>query len=195
MLHPQAEELNIAIRNENPVLVDNLSKRGRAIFFPNKGIPAQAMEAADVRINATIGITLDDDGVPSHLTSIANMIDLPPQSIFPYPSNYGLKSLRKTWRKMLYEKNRSLNGILISDPVVTQGITHGLSMAAYLFIDPDESLYLPNIYWGNYRLIFKYMHGVQLKEYPFFNSRNTFNIDGLLEALDQGIPGKTGAIT
>ena len=54
-----------------------------------------------------------------------------------------LKELRETWQKMIYEKNPSLQSD-ISMPIVTNALTHGLSMAGYLFVNPGDKIILSN---------------------------------------------------
>ena len=54
-LNPQAKELNEKIKRDNPAVYELLSEKGRAIYFPKKGILAQTAEAKGKKINATIG--------------------------------------------------------------------------------------------------------------------------------------------
>ena len=44
-INQQAEELNNIIKQDNPVIYNILSDKGKAIFFPKQGIVAQAIEA------------------------------------------------------------------------------------------------------------------------------------------------------
>ena len=44
-MNPQAEELNETIKNNNSAVYDLLSEKGKAIFFPKKGILSQAAKA------------------------------------------------------------------------------------------------------------------------------------------------------
>ena len=55
ILNPQAEELNRIIKTHSPTVYELLSKKGKAIYFPKKGILAQGQAAKDKEINATIG--------------------------------------------------------------------------------------------------------------------------------------------
>jgi hypothetical protein len=72
--NPQAEELNHIIKTHSPIVYELLSKKGKAIYFPRKGILAQGMAAKDKEINATIGTAYEDDGQPMVLPSIARLI-------------------------------------------------------------------------------------------------------------------------
>ena len=159
-----------------------LSRRGRDIFFPTKGLLAQAAEAKAARINATIGIGLDDDGLPMRLPAIASRIDLDPRKVFPYASSYGLAELRQAWQAQIQKKNPSLSGPL-SMPVVTSGLTHGLSMAGYLFVEEGDTLILPEVYWGNYRLVLRQNYGAAFKTYGPFDG-DVYNLEGLKNHLE-----------
>lgn len=182
-INPLAEALNRTLEQGHPSIAAMLSQRGRAIFFPTKGLLAQAAEAKAASINATIGIGLDDDGLPMRLPAIARRIDLDPRKVFPYASSYGLAELRKAWQVQIQKKNPSLSGPL-SMPVVTSGLTHGLSMAGYLFVDEGDPLILPSVYWGNYRLVFRQNYGAVLKTYDPF-SGNGYNLAGLKQQLEE----------
>ncbi|MBW2981138.1 aminotransferase class I/II-fold pyridoxal phosphate-dependent enzyme [Candidatus Woesearchaeota archaeon] len=183
-LNPQAEELNEIIKKNNPVVLELLSEKGKAIYFPKKGILAQAADAKGKKINATIGIGLDEDGTPLRLNSIADNVKLNPKDIFPYAPSFGKPELRKVWREMIYKKNPSLKAE-ISTPVTTNALTHGLSMCAYLFADQGDKIILPDLFWGNYKLILIRGYGVELDAFPTFKDKG-FNLEGLKEKLSQG---------
>jgi aspartate/methionine/tyrosine aminotransferase len=184
-LNPQAVALNDEIERGNSNILNMLSERGKGIFFPKKGILAQGADAAGKDINATIGLALEDDGSPLHL----DCIQLDPGVIFPYAPSFGRPDLRKTWRQMIYQKNPTLEGTEISNPVVTSALTHGLSMCGYLFADDDDELIIPDLYWGNYNLVFKNAYGVRFGTYETFDGAG-FNIDGLRAKLLEGPVGK-----
>ena len=75
-LNPQAKELNNIIKGKNPNVYNMLSSKGKAIYFPRKGILAQGAAAKDKEINATIGTAYEDDGKPLVLPSMASKISL-----------------------------------------------------------------------------------------------------------------------
>ena len=183
-MDPQAEELNTNIRRYNPLIYDLLSTKGKAIFFPKKGILGQTAEAKETKLNATIGIALEEDGTPMRLQSIARNITLPPREIFPYASSYGLAELRKKWKGEIYRKNPSLKTVTTL-PIPTSGITNALSIAAYLWVNPGDRIILPEPYWGNYRLIFEQGYGATLDPFPLF-AKNKFNAGGLQGKLRSG---------
>jgi aspartate/methionine/tyrosine aminotransferase len=181
----QALALNKTIEGANPAVMSMLSERGRRIFFPKMGILAQSAEARGKGINATIGTALEEDGSPLCLPSIASQLNLPKAAAFPYAPSPGLPEIREQWGKMLLQKNPGLAGKAISQPVVSCALTHGLSVAAYMFCNDGDVLLTPDLYWENYDLIFGASFGGQIITYPAFNAAGGFNLDGLRKALSQ----------
>jgi len=178
-LNKEAEILNRMLQKDTPTLFSMLSEKGKAIYFPKEGIVNQSNDAKGKKINATIGIAVEDDGSPMRLKSIADLISLDPQDVFPYTSNYGKPELRKAWQQLIRQKNPSLRAPVISLPVVTNALTHGLSAAGYLFADPGDTIVLPHLYWENYELIFQNAYGATLSP---FNSFQKGKLD--LEAFE-----------
>lgn len=188
-MNPQAIELNDAIRSNNPAVFELLSEKGRAIFFPKKGILAQGAEAKGKEINATLGIALEEDGSPMVLPSVADNIRIDKKDAFPYAPSFGIPDLRKKWKDKIYDKNPTLNNKPISNPVVTNALTHGLNMVGYLFVDPNDEMILPDLFWGNYRLAFINTYGARFKNFSFF-ADGGFNLSAFKNALDADNPGK-----
>ena len=60
-------------------------------------------------------------------------------------------------RKILKE-NPDLKSHMISKPIVTNALTHGLSLIGDLFVDTNDTILLPSHNWGNYKLIFNTRH-------------------------------------
>jgi aspartate/methionine/tyrosine aminotransferase len=180
---PQAARLNDVIRQANPAVERMLSARGRAIFFPKLGVLSQSAEAAGKAINATIGIALEDDGRPVALPSVAHSLNLPLGDAFPYAPSPGRADIRTLWREMLLAKNPRLAGRSFGHPVVTAALTHGLSMAGYLFCDPGDTVILPDLYWENYDLVFGNAYGASLRTFETYTPAGAFNVDALTAAL------------
>lgn len=186
-MHPLAVELD---RHLTAPVRAMLSRKGREIFFPHKGILGQAAEARGRRINATIGIALEEDGSPMHLSGLGALVGVGPGDAFTYAPSFGKAELRDVWRDMIRQKNPSLGDTPLSRPVVTNALTHALSMAGYLFLDPGDRLITPDLYWGNYRLIFAHGYDAEISTFPTFVD-GRFGVEGLRRALKgDGEPGK-----
>jgi aspartate/methionine/tyrosine aminotransferase len=184
-MNPQAQELNSTIIAKNQAIFDLLSQRGKNIFFPKKGILGQSAEAKGTRINATIGAAIEDDRTPMRLQSIDAKIDLDPSLSFSYAPSFGRPDIRKRWREMLYEKNPSLKGTVLSLPVVTNALTHGISMAGYMFVDAGQEVLVPNLFWGNYNLALINGYDAKIVTYNLFKN-NGLDVDAVYDALMAG---------
>lgn len=188
-MNPQAEQLNVTIQSKNPAVYNLLSERGKNIFFPKKGILGQTADAKGTKINATIGAAIEDDGTPMRLAAIDKKIDLDPSLVFPYAPSFGRPDIRTKWKEMIYQKNPTLTNKPISLPVVSQALTHGVSMAGYMFIDEDENVIVPNLFWGNYNLILAHGYGANITKFNLF-ANGGFDLNSFEEKLNEGAIGK-----
>jgi aspartate/methionine/tyrosine aminotransferase len=193
-MNPLAEELNEIIRKENVHIYEMLSFVGKDLYFP-KGILSQSAEAKEKahRFNATIGMATEE-GRTMYLPSVMSMIaGLRPEEALTYAPSFGSMPLRTAWKDALVEKNPSLAGKKISLPVVSQAITHGLSVVADMWVDPGDVIVLPDKLWGNYNLIFSVRRSARIAQYPLFNSQKGFNLDGFRQCLEAEA-GKAGKL-
>lgn len=188
-MNPQAEVLNEVIRQKSTTVYEMLSDKGKNIFFPKKGILGQTAEAKGTRINATIGTAVEDDGTPMRLESLADRIKLDPSLAFPYAPSFGRPDLREKWKSMLYEKNPSLGNSKISLPVVTNALTHGMSMAGYMFVNPGDEIIVPDLFWGNYNLILGNAYDGKLVKFNLFKN-GQFDLEAFESKINEGGVGK-----
>jgi aspartate/methionine/tyrosine aminotransferase len=189
VMNPQAEELNKIIKSQNATVYDLLSKKGKAIYFPRKGILAQGAAAKDKEINATIGTAYEDDGKPMVLPSIANRLELDTKDAFPYAPSEGIKPLLDKWLELIRIKNPSLGNRLLSTPVVSCGVTHGLSMVGYMFTEEGDRVIMSDLYWENYDLVYTNAFGAELKFFNFFKDQ-VFDIESFRQSLYADKTGK-----
>ncbi|WDP88237.1 MAG: aminotransferase class I/II-fold pyridoxal phosphate-dependent enzyme [Desulfobacter sp.] len=178
-MNPIAQELNTIIHENAPHVFEMLSDMGKALFFP-KGILSQSAEAkvkAD-KINATIGIAKEGNSVLS-LSSVTQFITgIEPDAYLPYAPSYGIPALREKWKDDLYKKNPSLGGRDLSLPVVTSGITHGVSVLSDMWVNDGDVIVLPDMMWGNYNMTFCVRNHARIVHYKAYDSALTrFNID------------------
>lgn len=191
--NPLVEQLNAAIEKENPQIYAMLSDLGKAIYFPKEGILSQSAEAGKKakKYNATIGIATEG-GKPMHLPVIQDTLSAyDPKDIYNYAPPAGKPELREAWRKKMIEENPSLHGKTFSNPIVTNALTHGLSIAADLFANLGDVVIYPDKNWENYELTFGIRRGAQIVHYPLYNEQRKFNAEGLKQAiLAQSSKGK-----
>ena len=184
-MNPLASQLNDIIRQDNPRIFEMLSDIGKNLFFP-KGILSQSAEAKEKahKLNATIGIA-KEDGHPMALQSVMDSLPgLKPEESITYAPSYGLPELRAAWRDAMYEKNPSLSGKPVSFPVVTNGITHAISIFADVWVNPDDVILLPDMMWGNYTMILSVRKNAVIRNYPLFTEQGGYNVQGLAESLE-----------
>lgn len=188
-MNPQAAELNNIIQEKSAIVFDMLSDRGKSIFFPKKGILGQTAEAKGTQINATIGAAVEDDGTPMRLETIASKINLDPSKVFPYAPSFGRPDIRAKWKSMIYTKNPSLGDTVLSLPVVTNALTHGISMAGYLFLNQEDEVIVPDLFWGNYNLTLTNAYGSPITKFALFKD-GAFDLDAFETKLNEGGIGK-----
>lgn len=189
-MNSQAEQLNKTILAEAPAIGTMLSQKATAMYFPHAGILGQSAAAKGKKYNATIGIATEDDRSPIRLSTLDEFIKLSPQEAFPYAPSPGNPKLRSLWQEKILEKNPSLGSIdSLSTPVVTQALTHGLSLAGLMFLDPGQTILVPDPYWDNYNLLFEESLGAKVESFPCF-SAGGFNLEGLQETLSNKVGEK-----
>jgi aspartate/methionine/tyrosine aminotransferase len=184
-MNPMARQLNETLERENPHVYAMLSSLGKSIYFPKEGILSQSAEAkAKAKTyNATIGIALEG-GQPMHLKVIQDTLSAyAPKDIYEYAPPAGKPELRSAWRRKMFEENPGLSDKQIGNPLVTNALTHGLSIAADLFADVGDSVIYPDKNWENYELTFEIRRGAQIVTYPLYNDKDRFNSAGLRETL------------
>lgn len=185
MYHPLAHQINQEIPSQ---ILSSLSSFGQGAYFPKSGILGQSAEAKHCSINATIGIALEEDGRPMCLSPVSKQSILPGHEIVPYAPSYGLPALRTHWQDRLKAANPDLINQTISTPVVTCALTHALSVVGQLLIERGGTLVLPDLFWGNYRLIFERGCGARIETFSTF-ADGGFNVAGCLEQIRTLPPG------
>ncbi|KIV56835.1 hypothetical protein AM501_09185 [Aneurinibacillus migulanus] len=179
------KQLNHTIKQENDYVYSMLSSLGKAIYFPKEGLLSQSAEAKTKakKFNATIGIATEN-GQPMHLQLIQETLSAyDPKDLYEYAPPAGKPELRSVWRKKIVAETPSLEGKTFSNPIVTNALTHGLSIAADLFVDSNDVIIVPDKNWENYEITFGIRRGAKLVNYPLYNSVGKFNAAGLKDAI------------
>ncbi|MSQ02493.1 MAG: aminotransferase class I/II-fold pyridoxal phosphate-dependent enzyme [Myxococcales bacterium] len=163
---------------EHPAAARLLSPLGRRAEVP-LGIPQQSAQAAGCLRQASIGQITTGDGDPLTVPAVSDhFAGLDRRVAFLYAPTAGLRPLREAWQARIDVPGCSL-------PVVTSGMSHGLSILADLFGCPDHPLVLADPFWDNYTTIWAMRTGSELRSFPFFNAARGFNLAGLAGRLDE----------
>lgn len=167
-----------------------LSLLGQSIYLPQGIFYWSGRAAKEAEINGTAGVAQDDDGVISHL-KIAEMFvgerimqRMPRAGVFGYSPIEGFIPLREKWLKKICAFRPELEKFA-SLPVVTNGITHSISIASRLVLERGETIITANKSWENYEHIFTDLQGVKIKTFQLFNDKGEFNIENLIEVCDK----------
>lgn len=184
-MNPLVKQLNDTILQQNPHVFEMLSGLGKQIYFPKEGILSQSAEASKkaTKYNATIGIAIENNQ-PMHLSVIQDTLSAyAPKDIYPYAPPAGKPELREAWRSKMLLDNPSMRDKKFGNPIVTNALTHGLSVIADLFLDVGDRVIIPDKNWENYELTFGIRRGAEMVYYPLYNDSGTFNAEGLKAAI------------
>jgi aspartate/methionine/tyrosine aminotransferase len=188
-----AQRSNEILQREAPAVWASLSDLGRRIHFP-RDIPFQAAEARSVTYNGTIGQITDGRGQALRLEgldlALAGLEPADRNTALLYSPMAGLPELRERWRQ--WQRRAAPVDRPSSLPIVTVGMTHGVSIAADLFGGLDKPVAVPEPFWGNYRQIFGTRGGARVLGAPLFRA-GRFNAGVIEEAL-AGEPAGTPAV-
>ena len=177
----QNESENQALRGESPAFFECLSDLGRRATFP-RDIPFQAAQAKTKGFNATIGQITDGAGSLLGLPTIEGRLDLADEErnrALLYSPIEGHEELRQLWRGW---QRRGQPAVPSTVPLVTVGLTHGLSQIADLFGGPGRKVAIPSPFWGNYRQIFAARTGAEVVTAPTYVD-GRFNPHAIAQAL------------
>lgn len=179
-----ATELNRILKGS--VVERLLSSYGMRSYFP-KGIVAQSQEAAQLatRANATAGVALEGGHYMTHPLFKGCSPLITSDEMVGYAPTGGERELRQLWSKELIRKNPHLEGKLFSLPVVSGGLTHSLTLAGELFLDPTDEIVIPSPCWDNYDLLYGVRRGCKIKSPSLFDEDLNFTLDNLKTALEE----------
>lgn len=162
-----SDSVNAVLEREAPALLRALSPLGRRAAFPpgaaeNNGrrdLPRMPGTLAE----ALGGLSPEDRE----------------QAAAPSPVA-GLSEVRRRWREW---QRRTVDSVVPSSlPVVTAGLSHGLSLIADLFGGEGRAVATPEPFWGNYRQAFATRTGARILTAPAYRD-GRFNPGALAEAL------------
>lgn len=150
-------------------------------------IPFQAAEARGKALNATIGQITDGLGgivaPPSVSAALASLEPADRNRAMLYSPVEGIAEVREAWRAWQRGGLEPREAGQVSTlPIVTVGLTHGLSLLADLFGGPGRTVAVPAPFWGNYRQTFAARTGASMATAPAYRD-GRYNCDAIAEAL------------
>lgn len=177
-----ANELNASLRGT--VVEQVLSRYGLRAYFP-KGIVAQSQEAASAAgfANATAGVAICNGHHMTHALFSELSPHVTTDDLVSYAPTAGDPRLRKRWQEEMMRKNPMLAQSICSLPVVTAGLTHGIAIAADLFLDEGDTVVVPGPSWDNYPLIFAVEHGAHVLSPSLFDENLHFSLAAFEDTL------------
>jgi aspartate/methionine/tyrosine aminotransferase len=165
----------------------------RAVQYPWDGLLAQAAEAKGSKLNATLGVFLDDDLKIGIVPAVSSAVNLDRSRITEYAPSHGVGALRQLWRQRLLDADHIHEDMAerVSLPIVTAGLTAGLTLAGHLFLEPGRGeIIIADPYWPNYDLMFKDIQHCTIRTFQLFDSaatrpedRTKANLPGFIEVL------------
>lgn len=184
------ERVNAAIEGASPAMAAALSPLGRRAFFP-PDIPFQAAQARGKAFNATIGQITDGHGralaLPAVAAGLAGLSADGRNRALLYSPLDGLPELRRAWAR--WQRRRLAETPQVVLPIVTVGLTHGLSILADLFGGEGRAVAVPTPFWGNYRQTFATRTGARMVSSPAFDG-NAYDPRAVAKALADLPPGE-----
>lgn len=194
-MNPLASALNKQLEDEASSALDLLSRLGKNLFFP-KGILTQSAEAKTKahKFNATIGIATEK-GEPMYLPCIHEKLSaFKPADLYGYAPPAGKPELRSLWREKMLRDNPSLAGKHFGTPIVTNALTHGLSIVADLFVDAGDQVIMADMMWGNYNLTFGVRRDGVIRKHATFTGEGAYNIEAFRKVLQDVAKEKGKAV-
>lgn len=163
------ERAHGVLRATEPALFAALSPLGRRALYP-PDIPFQAAEARGKTFNGTIGQITDGRGGAVPLATLAAALSGLSASernrALLYSPIEGFADLRRLWRG--WQRRGVAAEVPSTLPLVVDGLTHGLSLAAELFAGAGRVVAVAEPYWGNYDQIFNLRLGARVVSAPAY---------------------------
>jgi len=139
--------------------------------------------AGDSILNATIGALLEDDGTLAILPSVSDAVAaVDPHRAAAYAPISGEPAFQQAVIDDTF-RNSPLNEFAVA--AATPGGTGAILHAITNFLEPGQSILVPQYYWGPYQIIASHT-ARKVETFNMFNSEGRFD----LEAFDTALAGQ-----
>jgi len=158
----------LAKRSKNKNIVDT-------VFTMVKKAKDAKVEFGEENVtDVTLGALFDEDGKFVILDSVSSVYKkLSHMDIAPYAESFignsDFLTAMKSWVLGEHEEKYKVGAI------ATPGGSGSVSSTMKNILDPGETLLIPNIGWGPYKIMAE-EHGLNIANYELFNEENKFNI-------------------
>lgn len=137
---------------------------------------------ADKVINSTIGALLEDDGSLSIMqTAMQELKNLPDAEIAAYAPIAGLPDFLEASKTAVFRDYRPDAHIRA---VSTPGGTGGLRHAVWNYMEPGDTMLVPDWFWGPYKTISE-EHGRKMTTFTLFDDKKAFNMASFKEKVQE----------
>lgn len=165
-----SSQVNAALAREAPALFQALSRLGRHAYFVPNVDDARGFRRGEVRDPALAeAFRLSEEDLDRALL---------------YTPAEGIAEVRRLWRK--WQRRTADPSLPSTLPLVTAGLSHGLSILADLFGGEGRAVAIPRPFWGNYRQAFALRTGSKVLTAPGYVN-GSYNVYATAEALS-GLP-------
>jgi len=146
-----------------------------------------AKKENDGVVDATVGAFFDDDGrFHTFKTIIESIQRIEDRRQYAYPPIDGGDAFRKSLTSWVFQSHeQDINERFHVDLIATPGACGALHNAFLNYMEKEDTLIMPDIYWTNYRAILANIDRTY-RTYPMF-AGNHFNLAGLKKAIDREI--------
>lgn len=168
----RAAEIDAPLAREAPALFQALSPLARRIAFT----PETPARIAQTRL----------PGLTSAFDLSAQDLE---QALLASPVE-GLQEVRRRWRE--WQRRSAPAGAPSSLPLLTAGLSHGLSLVADLFGREGRAVAIPQPFWGNYAQAFAIRTGARVLTAPAYDG-GRYNPRAINDAL-RGLPAGEPAV-
>ncbi|MCI2069228.1 MAG: pyridoxal phosphate-dependent aminotransferase [Bacilli bacterium] len=136
-------------------------------------------------IDGSIGAFLNDDKTLGGISEIRSSLKEHITDDLSYPPILGFQEYKEAILKWLLKDEYEKASNDFSIPFgATLGGTGACSISFNIFLDRGEKVLLPDIMWGNYKLIAS-LAGDGYATYPLYDEKGGFGIQGIKKAIDK----------